>query len=100
MSDLHLEVTWDANKARTNERKHGVSFTLAASAMHDPLALTVPDVEHSSDNARWLTIGLTPSGDCLIVAHTWEDLGANKAKARFISARHATRAERRWYEEQ
>ena len=99
MGSFELEVTWDAKKAEQNLRKHGVSFELAASAMQDPLAVTVPDVEHSESEQRWFTIGCTPSGECLIVCHTWHDLEPNKAAARFISARRPTKAERRWYEE-
>jgi uncharacterized DUF497 family protein len=96
---FQLEFEWDEKKDRTNFEKHGVSFTLALSVLRDPLAVTSFDETHSETEERWFTIGRTPAGECLTVAHTWTDIGVNTAKVRIISARKATNAERRWYEE-
>ena len=50
-------VTWDPVKARRNRGKHGVTFALAATVLDDPLALSVPDEDHSATEERWLTLG-------------------------------------------
>ena len=95
--ELPLEVTWDTGKARSNLSKHGVSFTQAASVMLDPNALTVYDEAHSDFEERWFTLGMASEGRLLAVAHTYSTTGPTSAVARIISAREATRAERRQY---
>ena len=87
-------VEWDGAKAAANEKKHGVSFREAVSALEDPLSITFRDPDHSLDELRFLTFGQDASGRILVVAHT--DRGD---AVRLISARRATRAERRLYEE-
>lgn len=89
---MHFE--WNSIKARRNLRKHGVTFEEASSAFHDPLAVTGSDPDHSGDEERMITFGVSSSGRLLIVAHT-ERGGA----IRIINARIATRHERRIYEE-
>jgi uncharacterized DUF497 family protein len=87
-------VEWNDEKALANERKHGVSFEQAVAVLEDPLSITFRDPDHSHDESRFLTFGHDPSGRILMVAHT------DRADAvRLISARRATRAERRFYEE-
>jgi hypothetical protein len=86
--------TWDAMKAAANVKKHGVSFSEAATVLNDTLSTTFPDVEHSDLEARFLTIGMSDRRRVLVVAHTEE-----KDLVRIISARRATRPERRFYEE-
>jgi uncharacterized protein len=93
-----LEVAWDPHKAQSNLAKHGVSFAQAATVLLDPLALTVFDEAHSEFEERWFTLGLASEGKLLAVAHTYSATGANSAKVRVISAREATKAERRQYE--
>ena len=93
-----LEVTWDPHKAQSNLAKHGVSFAQAASVLLDPLALTVFDAAHSDFEERWFTLGMSSGGRLLALAHTYNATGPNSAKARVISAREATRSERRQYE--
>ena len=90
---MGLSFEWDAQKARTNERKHGVSFDEAATAFGDPLSVTIPDPEHSDDEDRFILMGSTYLGRILVVVHT--DRGDN---IRVISARSATRTEMRAYE--
>jgi uncharacterized DUF497 family protein len=84
---FNLEAEWDEKKDRTNFEKHGVSFTLALSVLRDPFAVTTFDEAHSETEERWFIIGRTRAGECLSVAHTWMDTGANAAKIRIISAR-------------
>ena len=71
MSSTFYDFDWDPIKARTNQRKHGVSFRLATSVLHDPLALTIYDEDHSEDEERWVTLGRAENGQVLVVIHTW-----------------------------
>lgn len=87
-------VEWDDEKAAANKEKHGVSFEEAASVLEDPLSLTFRDPDHSVEEERFLTFGHDVSGRILMVAHT--DRGE---AVRLISARRATGAEHRFYEE-
>ncbi len=90
-----LRFDWDPEKAASNEAKHGVAFPEAATAFGDPLSLTVPDPAHSAGEARFVHIGLTYLGRLVVVAHVESD-----DSIRIISARSATRAERRFYEQE
>ena len=85
---------WDDAKAQTNLLKHGVSFKVASTVFADDLALTGYDPLHSDDEDRYLTMGLSAEGLLLVVSHTDRD-GA----IRIISARQASRAERKDYED-
>jgi uncharacterized DUF497 family protein len=85
---------WDAKKARANLRKHGVSFEDAATVFLDPLALTFPDPDHSDEEDREITIGLTTKHRVVFVSHC-----PREERTRIISARRATRKERKQYEE-
>ena len=89
-----MDIEWDAAKAANNLHKHGVSFEEASSVFYDPLAVTGADPDHSEAEERLITFGTSPSGRLLVVSHT------ERGKAiRIISARIATRTERRIYEE-
>lgn len=85
---------WDAKKARENLRKHNISFPEATSIFLDPLSITVPDPQHSSAEHRYIAIGLSGQGRLLVLVYT--EQGSN---IRVISARKATSAERKRYEE-
>jgi uncharacterized DUF497 family protein len=89
-----LVFDWDAGKASRNYSKHGVTFTQATSLFGDPLLVTIPDVRHSVDEKRYLSLGEDAGGRLLAVAHTIDE-----DTIRIISARPATAAERRDYEE-
>ena len=89
-----MEFEWDDAKAAANESKHGVAFADAVTVFGDPLAVTVYDPDHSADEDRYVTMGLSITAKLLIVSHT--DRGD---QVRLISAREATRAERRDYED-
>lgn len=100
MSAPQLDVAWDPNKAASNLAKHGVSFAQAATVLLDPLALTVFDEAHSEFEERWFTLGTSGDGRLLAVSHTYEATSATTARARIISAREATRAERTQYQDE
>jgi hypothetical protein len=88
-----VQITWDPNKAAANLEKHDVDFQDAATVFTDPVSTTFPSIDHSDDESRFLTIGESTKGELLVVAHTEDD-----DIIRIISARRATRQERRFYE--
>ena len=88
-----MESEWDPAKAWANFTKHGVRFADAVTALEDDSALTIRDLS-SEDEERWVTMGLDASGRLLVVVYTWRG-----ERVRLISARQATRHERRQYEE-
>jgi uncharacterized DUF497 family protein len=90
-----VKFNWDPAKDRRNQEKHGISFLEAATIFDDPLQWTISDPDHSMDDYRYLTTGMSEHGRLLIVAHTE---GVDE-RIRIISARTVTRAERRVYEE-
>ena len=89
-----MKFEWDAQKAALNLRRHGVSFEEAAAVFGDPLAGTVPDPVHSTDEARFVTIGMMPARRLVVVVHT-----DREDRIRIVSARPATRAEMKKHEE-
>lgn len=91
---MALRFEWDAQKSQSNSRKHGVTFGEAMSAFADPLSITVPDPDHSIWEVRHLLLGQSTRGRLLVVAHT-----ERVDRIRLISARVATRHERKVYEE-
>jgi uncharacterized protein len=88
-----MSFQWDPIKAASNVEKHGISFEDAVTVFGDPLAVTISDPDHSVDEFRLLTTGLSRSQMLLVISHTER---ANEI--RLISARLATRQERRSYE--
>ena len=90
---MSLEFEWDETKARQNLRKHGVSFDEASTIFNDPLALTIDDPVHSEED-RFVTLGESHRRRLLVVVFT-----ERGDRIRIISARAATRRERRNYEE-
>jgi uncharacterized protein len=89
-----MKIEWDPRKAKLNLSKHKVSFEEAATAMSDPMAATGADPDHSVTEDRYVTFGLSKRGRFLVVAHTEED-----ETIRIISARLASKGERKIYEE-
>ena len=89
-----MTFTWDPAKAKENLKRHDVDFREAATVFDDPLSTTFPDADHSTGERRFLIIGLSALGRILVVSHTETD-----GTSRIISARAATRRERRFYEE-
>ncbi|MGQ0545352.1 MAG: BrnT family toxin [Betaproteobacteria bacterium] len=88
---------WDPAKASENLSKHRVAFELAATVFRDPLALAIHDAER--DEERWASLGRAEDGKLLVVIHTFQETSATSATVRIISAREATRRERKDYEE-
>lgn len=93
MDDLIFE--WDEHKAETNLKKHGVSFENATKVFDDPNHLTEQD-RFENGEYRWQTIGIAGFQQLLLVAHTYLDEN-NQMIVRIISARKATKAERKKY---
>ena len=88
-----MKLEWDPKKAAENERKHQVSFHEASTVFGDPLAITFTDPDHSKAEYRFLTYGMSRFNRLLIVSHT-----EREGRVRIITARKATRRERRIYE--
>ena len=86
---------WDVAKAEANRRKHGVTFDEAITAFSDPLAMLSQDPDHSTGEQRYLVLGTSTQGRLLVVA-----VAERPPRTRLISARRATRKERRQYEEE
>lgn len=91
---MPLLFEWDEKKARSNQRKHSVSFEVASTAFGDPNAITIFDDASSADEDRYVTIGMTAQGPLVVVCHT-----DRRNRIRIISARKATLQEKRQYEE-
>lgn len=89
-----MEFEWDDDKAAANEQKHGVTFLEAQTVFADPLALTGYDPDHSDAEDRFITMGTSIEGRLLVISHTDRD-----DRVRIISAREASRRERRDYED-
>ena len=90
---------WDSNKERININKHdGVTFALASTVLHDRLAITIFDDEHSEYEERWVSIGQVANGQTLVVIHTFVQIDAQHVEVRLISARKADKHERQDYE--
>ena len=85
---------WDPEKAVANLRKHGVSFEEATTVFGDPMAMNMPDPDHSLTEERFILLGLSHRLRLLVVAYA-----ERGTRTRLISAREATRKERRQYEE-
>ena len=96
---MRYDFEWDAKKAKSNVRKHKISFERAATIFRDPNALSIPDEEHSEFEERWLTMGLDESGNLLVISHTFKHSTIEVYQIRIISARKATAAEEKQYEE-
>lgn len=93
-----FDFEWDPAKAASNRRKHKISFELAATVFRDPLARSIRDEEHGAFEERWITIGVAQDGRTLVVSHTHVEDDGRVTTIRIISARQATRKERRQYE--
>jgi uncharacterized DUF497 family protein len=90
-----LRFSWDPRKARSNERKHGVSFDEATTVFLDERALLLDDLDHSSGEDRFLLLGLSSFMRLLVVCHCVRQGDT----IRLINARKATRREQRQYQE-
>ena len=87
-----MRFEWDPKKGEANLRKHGVSFDEASTVFGDPLAATVPDPDHSAEEARFITMGQAASQLLVVVVHVDRD-----ETVRIISARRPTSGEKKKY---
>ncbi|MDB5873686.1 MAG: hypothetical protein JWQ07_3128 [Ramlibacter sp.] len=95
---MGLRFEWDSAKAAANLRKHGVSFELAMHVFADPLAFSRQDRIEDGEQ-RWQTLGVVDGLLLLLVAHTVREDDDGEV-TRIISARQATRKEKRDYEQE
>jgi uncharacterized DUF497 family protein len=89
-----MKFEWDPVKARANELKHGLTFDEASTVFGDVLSVSGRDLAHSVGENRFVTFCLSSQGRVLLVSHT-----DRTGVIRIISARTATRKEKRIYEE-
>jgi uncharacterized DUF497 family protein len=87
------EFEWDDEKAESNLKKHRVSFDEDATIFNDPNIATISDPDHSKDEERFVSIGMSVITRLLTVVHTFR-----LTKIRLISARKATKSEKKKYE--
>jgi uncharacterized protein len=89
-----VEFEWDPKKAAADLRKHDVPFQEAATIFGDPLAITFEDPDHSENEHRYITFGMSVRRRLIVVSHT-----DRRNRTRIISARLMDRKERKIYEE-
>lgn len=92
---MGYQFEWDPKKAASNLKKHGVAFEEAATVFGDPLAVLRADPDHSTGEMRYILLGTSSQERFLVVA-----FAERPPRTRLISARQATRRERRQYEEE
>ena len=88
-----MRFEWNSSKAQFNFSKHGISFEEATTIFGDPLSITSPDPDHSQEEGRWITIGVSTNLKTIVVVHTDQ-----LETVRIISARLATKREKGCYE--
>ena len=88
-----MEFEWDEHKNHINWQRHGVSFDEASTVFGDPLSITIDDPLHSTIEERFVIIGMSAHARLLVVIFT-----ERGDRLRIISARVATRRERRDYD--
>ena len=91
-----ITFSWDDRKERQNQRKHGISFVEAVTAFADENARVKHDPQHSRDEDRFILLGFSAKLRLLVVAHAYRK---DETEIRIISARKATRKERKQYGE-
>ena len=96
---MNYDFEWDPDKAKSNQRKHGVGFDQAATVFHDPRAVSVFDDAHSKTEDRWITLGVSAGRGLLVVHHTFEEMNENTIRIRIFSSRKATKNEAGQYGE-
>ncbi len=90
--------SWDEAKNKDNLLKHGISFEAAQLVFDDPLHISRQDrIENGEE--RWQTLGFADGVVLLLVAHTWRDTETEAEHIRIVSARRATKLERKVYEQ-
>jgi hypothetical protein len=95
-----IQFDWDPVKAAANAVKHGVTFEEAMGVFVDPLASSIMDPASPQGEERWITIGLNLAQRLLVVVHTHIEFADDIVVVRIISARKATKNERKQYEQE
>ena len=91
-----MKFEWDENKNEINQRKHGISFDEVTSVFRDTFAIVFDDPDHSEYEDRFLIIGMSTIKRICIVSHCYRGFDD---RIRIISARTATKSERKIYEQ-
>lgn len=89
-----MEFEWDDAKAEANLKKHGIRFSEAATIWLDDSSVEIPDIEHSSDEERWIRLGISRKANILVVIYCEK---VENERVRIISARPATKNESKQY---
>jgi uncharacterized DUF497 family protein len=89
-----IKFEWDSVKAAANIKKHGISFEEAQSVFYDEFAIQFFDEDHSSNEERFLLLGMSTEARLLLVCHCEREVGH---VIRIISARRATKRESAFY---
>ena len=90
--------SWDETKNKINQQKHGLSFETAKLVFFDALHLSRQDRIENGE-VRWQTLGTVGDMVLVLVAHTWQHEATGQEHIRIISARLATKLERKIYEQ-
>jgi uncharacterized DUF497 family protein len=96
MYNSDMNFSWDPKKAKDNLKKHKISFEEAVTVFYDPLAKVAEDPDHSQNEDRYLLIGYSQKSHLLFVVHVYKE---DDESVRIISARKATKNEKKDFEE-
>ena len=91
---MKFRFEWDPEKAKINLKKHGVDFEEASTIFDDPQFISFLDEEHSAEEERYITIGLSIKSRLIMIAHA-----EREDRIRIISARKASKNEEKFYNE-
>ena len=94
---MQFNFEWDPTKAKSNFRKHKISFERASEIFLDPFMLSVFDETHSTNEDRWITLGKDRNNVSIVVVHTFREIDPDNSTIRIISARRATKQEDKQY---
>ncbi len=97
-NNICMRFEWDEKKSKDNIKKHGISFEEAKEVFSDPLHISILDERFNYFEERWVTLGSTKNSKLLVVVNLYFDEYGEEV-IRIISAREATKNERRNYEE-
>ena len=96
---MNYNFEWSYQKAKLNVKNHGVHFEESATVFKDPMALSIYDDEHSINEERWFTLGISKAGKLLLVCHTFQKQSDANVSIRIFSSRKATKKEAKQYGE-
>jgi hypothetical protein len=96
---MQFNFEWDPVKAKSNKKKHGITFEQSVSVFRDAGALSIYDSNHSGKEDRWITLGISATGILIVVHHTYIQINKETVNIRIISSRKPTKQERRQYME-